>query len=161
MRVEFVSNFKPSEMTNLSFISDRLFRILKDYPDSKKLILDERSAMGSVISLNKLSSDFFIPSPKTSEILVELVLDNKKPIAWSWNFNKKRQPVFWLYVLPEYRRRGIGYELFQRSFLNSKNKYLKVEPWDYRSRKFFSMAKERVQDELDIRRDAVALAVQP
>lgn len=97
---------------------DRIKRIVRKY----NLQTEGRSSSGTM-------DDIYYYKKKIDSGFV--AYNNRKIQGWAISFKENSH----IYVLPKYRRKGIGTKIYQEVVLNNPETYF--EPWDEVSDKFF------------------------
>tara|TARA_R110002110_G_scaffold26350_13_gene97026 strand:+ start:1490 stop:1891 length:402 start_codon:yes stop_codon:yes gene_type:complete len=108
------------------------------------LVIHETSGMSQIIT----GEDARL---KHSKVDVMIAYDNDIPVAWGWsytyNYNLEvRRRGFQFFVQPDYRRQGIGSQLFAWGLEEAQKRHLKLKvyPWDDKGQCFFD--KHKVSD---------------
>lgn len=134
-----------------------LYDALIEYPECEKLVLyysDEGSSssgMGEIIwTIKEDPSNSTIRFAK--HIKVWLYFKAKKLRAWAWLFQKPNQKIrklsFFIYCLPEIRKKGVGQKLYYLAKEEAQRRHRKmvVHPWNLRSRNFYDKLKAKNQE---------------
>lgn len=127
----------------MKFLTMSLTQALENYPAVRQLNLVE---FGDSESSAMLEFLWYRSSLEHSRVTVVLALKDDQPIAWIWLIHRSRiysKPnrfyLSWLFVHPDFRKQGIGSKLFAqaKALTHKRHRLILVQPWDYRSTKFF------------------------